>query len=154
MAKIYWFTGQPGVGKTVLAKKLVDFLSTEKRNWRSKVFHIDDDNVGSLENTESNVDTNIFVIKNTQMMANFIYNSGCDVVVSTNSPFKDLRDEFKSKIGNDIEEFYIYNSKKQTNPKLNTYNYEVPETNYFSIDTAKQNPIQSFSKIVYYLKEK
>jgi len=35
---IYWFTGQPGSGKTVLATKLKDFLQTEKRNWRKDVF--------------------------------------------------------------------------------------------------------------------
>ena len=36
MAKgnIYWFTGQPAHGKTVLGKKLVELLQTEKRNWR------------------------------------------------------------------------------------------------------------------------
>ena len=33
---IYWFTGQPGAGKTVLGTKLKDFLQTEKRNWRMK----------------------------------------------------------------------------------------------------------------------
>ncbi len=29
---IYWFTGQPGAGKTTLGKKLHSFLKTEKRN--------------------------------------------------------------------------------------------------------------------------
>ncbi len=48
MAKIYWFTGQPGAGKTVLGKKLVEFLGTEKRNWRSNVFHIDGDDLRAL----------------------------------------------------------------------------------------------------------
>ena len=38
---IYWFTGQRGVGKTVLGNKLRDFLQTEKRNWRKDVFLID-----------------------------------------------------------------------------------------------------------------
>ena len=41
MAKgnIYWLTGQPAHGKTVLGKMLVELLQTEKRNWRKDVFH-------------------------------------------------------------------------------------------------------------------
>ena len=42
---IYWFTGQPGAGKTVLGTKLKEFLQTEKRNWRKDVFHIDGDDL-------------------------------------------------------------------------------------------------------------
>ena len=40
---VYWFTGQPGAGKTILGKKLHTFLKTEKRNWRQSVFHLDGD---------------------------------------------------------------------------------------------------------------
>ena len=45
---IYWFTGQPGAGKTVLGKKLHSFLKTEKRNWRKSVFHVDGDDLREL----------------------------------------------------------------------------------------------------------
>ena len=38
---VYWFTGQPGAGKTVLGSKLHEFLKSEKRNWRKDVFHLD-----------------------------------------------------------------------------------------------------------------
>jgi len=40
---IYLFTGQPGSGKTTLAKKLQMWLQTDKINWRKSVFHIDGD---------------------------------------------------------------------------------------------------------------
>ena len=45
---IYWFTGQPAHGKTVLGKKLVELLRTEKRNWRKNVFHLDGDDLREL----------------------------------------------------------------------------------------------------------
>ena len=45
---IYWFTGQPAHGKTVLGKKLVELLQSEKRNWRKDVFHIDGDDLRAL----------------------------------------------------------------------------------------------------------
>jgi adenylylsulfate kinase-like enzyme len=146
MAKIYWFTGKSGVGKTVLAKKLVEFLSTDKRNWRSKVFHIDDVDFPNSDDITAN-------IKNTQLITEFIYKNGCDIVVSINSPNRLLRNEFKKKIGNDIEELYIYNSKKELKSKKVEY-YETPEDNFFGLDTANKNPVQSFYEILYYLKSK
>ena len=45
---IYLFTGQPGSGKTTLAKKLQFWLQTEKRNWRKSVLHIDGDKLREL----------------------------------------------------------------------------------------------------------
>ena len=45
---VYWFTGQPAHGKTVLGKKLHSFLKTEKRNWRKDVFHLDGDDLREL----------------------------------------------------------------------------------------------------------
>ena len=49
---IYWFTGQPGAGKTTLGKKLHSFLKTEKRNWRRDVFHLDGDDLRELTTTK------------------------------------------------------------------------------------------------------
>jgi adenylylsulfate kinase-like enzyme len=45
---IYLFTGQPGSGKTTLAKKLQMWLQTDKANWRKSVFHIDGDQLREL----------------------------------------------------------------------------------------------------------
>jgi len=45
---IYLFTGQPGSGKTTLAKKLQFWLQTDKKNWRKSVFHIDGDQLREL----------------------------------------------------------------------------------------------------------
>jgi adenylylsulfate kinase-like enzyme len=137
MAKIYWLTGQPGAGKTVLGKKLVEFLSTEKRNWRSKVFHIDDTSDKEIS------------ISTIQILAEYIYKSGCDIVVSFNSNDRELIENFKNRIGDGIEEFYIYNSRKKINE-----DYTPPFSNFFEVDTARDNPMQSFSKIVHYLREK
>jgi adenylylsulfate kinase-like enzyme len=144
MAKIYWLTGQPEAGKTVLAKKLVEFLSTEKRNWRSKVFHID--NPSDININYSNKEISISTI---QILAEYIYKSGCDIVVSINSNDRELIENFKNRIGDGIEEFYIYNSRKKINE-----DYTPPFSNFFEVDTARDNPMQSFSKIVHYLREK
>jgi hypothetical protein len=31
--------------------------------------------------------------------------------------------------------------------------YEVPETEFFDMDTTSDNPVQSFTKLVHYLRE-
>jgi adenylylsulfate kinase-like enzyme len=95
MAKIYWLTGQPGAGKTVLAKKLVEFLQTEKRNWRKTVFHLDGDHLRDLtENKDYSKEGRINNIQRAQMIAEYIYKNDCDVVVSLVAPYRDVRDTF------------------------------------------------------------
>src|SRR6056300_756203 len=128
MGNIYWFTGQPGSGKTVLGKKLVDLLQTERRNWRKDVFHINDE---ELKNLTLNNDTT----RITQTIAEYLSNNTCDVVVSIVSPNKILRDNFKQKIGlNRFQEFYVYTSNPS---KSDISEYEIPTENYFGIDTTK-----------------
>lgn len=154
MAKIYWFTGQPGAGKTVLGKKLVEFLGTEKRNWRSNVFHIDGDDLRALTiNQNYTKEGRIQNIRNAQMIAEYIYKNGCDVVVSLVSPYLEIREEFKKRIGNDLEEFYVHTSKKRERDEFKVDDYEAPTERFVDVDTTKDNPVQSFTKIIHYLNE-
>jgi adenylylsulfate kinase-like enzyme len=149
---IYWFTGQTGAGKTVLGTKLKEFLQTEKRNWRKDVFQIDGDIVRELtENQDQSKAGQIENIKDTQLIAEYIHNSGSDVVVSMVTPYKELREGFKAQIGDKIVEIYVYTTKKKLVPT--TSDYEVPEENFFEINTTSDNPTQSFSKLINYLKD-
>jgi adenylylsulfate kinase len=154
MAKIYWFTGQPGAGKTVLGKKLVEFLGTEKRNWRSNVFHIDGDDLRELTiNKNYTKEGRIQNIRNAQMIAEYVYKNGCDVVVTLVSPYLEIREEFKQRIGNDLYEFYVHTSKKRERDEFKVDDYEAPTQKFMDVDTTKDNPIQSFTKIIHYLSE-
>ena len=93
---IYWFTGQTGAGKTVLATKLKEFLQTEKRNWRKDVFQIDGDIVRELTNNQDHSEVGQTEnIKDTQLIAQYIHDSGSDVVISMVTPYKELRERFK-----------------------------------------------------------
>ncbi len=100
---IYWFTGQPGSGKTIQATKLKEFLQTEKRNWRKDVFHIDGDDLRELTlNKDYSEAGRVQNIKNAQLLAFFLNAKGCDVVVSLVSPYRQLREEFswiREKVG-------------------------------------------------------
>ena len=146
---IYWFTGQPSSGKTTLGNKLYKFLETEKRNWRKSVFHIDGDDLRKIslnkDYTDKGRETNI---KTAQTMALFIHNNNCDVVVSLVSPFKKLREEFKSKMGVDMVELYTHTTEKRERYKYRVKDYEKPEINFIDVDTTIDDPNTSFSKII------
>jgi len=147
---VYWFTGQPGAGKTVLGTKLHNFLKTEKKNWRRDVFHLDGDNLRQLTvNKDYSEQGRINNIRNAQMIVEFIHTNGCDVVVSLVAPYRWLRDEFKEKIGlESFQEIYLHTSEKRERDHFHVKDYEKPDDNYLDIDTTKDNPNKSFSKII------
>jgi adenylylsulfate kinase-like enzyme len=151
---IYWFTGQPGAGKTVLGTKLKDFLQTEKRNWRKDVFHIDGDDLRELTLNKDYSETGrIQNIKNAQLLAYFLQNKNCDIVVSLVAPYKNLREEFKEVCGDAIVEIYVHTNRKRNREEFKVKEYQAPEENFFDMDTTSDNPTQSFTKLIHYLKE-
>jgi adenylylsulfate kinase-like enzyme len=94
---IYWFTGQPGSGKTTLAKKLQMWLQTDKTNWRKSVFHIDGDQLRELlPNTDYTKEGRERNIRKAMDIAKYLHSTGHDVVVSLVSPYLHLREELKS----------------------------------------------------------
>ena len=152
---IYWFTGQPAHGKTVLGKLLVELLQTEKKNWRKDVFHLDGDDLRALTvNKDYSEQGRINNIRNAQMIAEYIHKNGCDVVVSLVAPYRWLREEFKERIGLDnFQEFYVHTTQPRERDHFKVEGYEAPEENFMDVDTTKDSPTQSFNKIVNYLTE-
>lgn len=150
---IYWFTGQPGHGKTVLGKKLHKFLQTEKRNWRKDVFHLDGDHLRELTfNKDYSEQGRINNIRNAQMIAEYLHNNGCDVVVSLVAPYRWLREEFKERIGyGNFQEFYVHCSDPRERDHFHVKEYEQPEIEFIDVNTTKDDPQLSFSKIINYL---
>ena len=147
---VYWFTGQPGAGKTVLGKKLHNFLKTEKRNWRRDDFHVDGDDLRELTiNKDYSPEGRINNIRNAQMIVEYLHNNGCDVVVSLVAPYRWLREEFKERIGfGHFQEFHIHTSEKRERDHFHAKDYEIPETEFVNVDTTKDSPDVSFSKII------
>ena len=130
------------------------FLETEKRNWRRDVFHLDGDNLRELtinkDYTDKGREKNI---KNAQLIAEFLHNNGCDVVVSLVAPFRKLREDFKERIGKgDVCEFYVHTTEKRDKNKYHTKDYEPPEIEFIDVDTTKDSPDTSFSKIINHLR--
>ena len=144
--KIYWFTGQPGAGKTVLSLRLKNYLEEEYQN---EIFHIDGDELRMLyknlnygrEGREEN-------IKRAQDIAKFINNQGYDVIVSLVAPYKDLRETFKTEMGRNLVEFYIHTTDIRGREHFHTNEYEQPTENYTDIDTTNIEPEESLKQII------
>ena len=152
---VYWFTGQPGAGKTILGKKLIEFLKTENRNWRQSVFHLDGDDLRKLTtNQDYSKKGRIENIKRAQMITEYLHNNGCDVVVSLVAPYRKIREELKQKIGyENFQEFYIHCSDPRERDHFHAKDYQQPEIEFVDIDTTKDSPDKTFSKIINHLTE-
>lgn len=151
---IYSFIGQPGAGKTIQATKLKELLQTEKRNWRKDVFHIDGDSLRELTlNKDYSEEGRVQNIKNAQLLAFFLNANQCDVVVSLVSPYRKMREEFKTVCGDSIVEIYVHTNRKRQRDQYKVDGYEAPEMDFFDMDTTSDNPVQSFTKLVHHLRE-
>ena len=142
---IIWLTGQPGSGKTTICKRIL---------WEKPgVFHIDGDDLRDLfdnkDYTEAGRRKNIELA---QQIAEYLQKKGRDVVVSLVSPFKDQRDKFKEKMGDNLFEVYIHTSEVRGREDFFVKNYEPPTENYLSIDTTDESVEDSFIKVLDYAK--
>jgi adenylylsulfate kinase len=142
---IYWFTGQPGHGKTVLATALKQNLDN--------VFHIDGDDLRDIfDNKDYSEAGRRKNIELAQHLAHFLHNKGQNVVVSLVSPYKDQREEFKQKIGDTIKEFYVHTTDIRGRENFHVKDYQSPSENYISIDTTNTSVEQCLKQIKSYAK--
>jgi adenylylsulfate kinase-like enzyme len=82
---IHWFYGQPGAGKTTLAKALLEKIDA---------IHVDGDDIRVVFNNKDY--SREGRIKNLTLINNivrFLDHKGLDVVVSVVSPYQEIRDE-------------------------------------------------------------
>jgi adenylylsulfate kinase len=145
---IIWLTGQPGSGKTTICKEISELKD-------NRIFHIDGDDLRDLfENKDYSEQGRRKNIELAQQIAQYLTNKGKDVLVSLVSPYKDQRDKFKEKMGNNLVEVYVHTSETRGREDFFVKEYGQPTENYLDIDTTNESVEESTKKVLYYAKNK
>jgi adenylylsulfate kinase len=145
---VYWFTGQPSHGKTVLAKLLKEEL--EKYG---QVFHIDGDDLRALTlNKDFSEQGRIDNVRGAQKIAHYLYNQNYTVVVSLIAPYRWQREELKTMLGADLVELYVHTTSPRERDHFSVKEYEAPLENFIDVDTTDDTPEESITKILKLIK--
>jgi adenylylsulfate kinase len=142
---IIWLTGQPGSGKTTICKRIL---------WdKPGVFHIDGDDLRDLfDNKDYSESGRRKNIELAQQIAQYLHKKGSDVVVSLVSPYKDQRDKFKEKMGDNLVEVYVHTSEVRGREDFFVNDYQQPTEKYLDLDTTNESIEESTKKVLYYAK--
>jgi adenylylsulfate kinase-like enzyme len=128
---IYWFTGQPGAGKTTLALALKKELAVRGH----VTVHLDGDLLRIVTaNQDFSTAGRMKNIRAAQALAAKIHEDGAWVVAAFVSPFRVLREEFKQRP--EVLEIYVHTAEKRGREKYFAVAYEPPLKNFLDIDTT------------------
>lgn len=147
---IYWFTGQPCAGKTVLADMLKEHLDlTREMPPLTFTFRIDGDDMRELfSNKDYSIKGRVENVSTVQKIAHYLHKQGYDVIVSLIAPYIDQREEFKALLGDNIKEIYVHTSEPRERDHFKVQGYVAPLQNFIDIDTTDCTPEQSLNEIL------
>ena len=143
---ILWLTGQPGSGKTPLAKAFIDFITQENPN--TKIINIDGDDLRNISKNQDyskkgrikNISTAISIVR-------FLSHKDYICVISIVAPYRFLRDELKEDFN--FLEVYLHTSEIRGREDFFAKDYEKPiDPKHLSIDTGKLNIKESLDEIL------
>jgi adenylylsulfate kinase-like enzyme len=143
---IIWLTGQPGSGKTTLAKWL-------ESSYPNKGVIVDGDDIREIFNNKDysevgrreNIDL-------AQKISKFIHNKGNVAIVSLVSPYKNQRDEFKLEMGKDLIEVYVHTTDIRGRENFHVKNYQPPTEFFIDIDTTNRPEFETVQELKLKLK--
>ena len=139
---IYWFTGQPSHGKTILADLL-------QKHHLPNSYRIDGDDMRELfSNKDYSIKGRVENVGTAQRIAHYLHNQGNDVIVSLVSPYLDQREDFKTLLGDNIKEIYIHTTEPRERDHFKAIAYIGPQENFINIDTTDDTPEESLQKIL------
>lgn len=142
---IHWFTGQPGAGKTVLSNALKEHLELHNKN----VVHIDGDDIREIfDNKDYSKEGRYKNIQLAQHIAKFLHLKGFEVVVSLVSPYRELRENLKQELGENIKEYYIHTTEIRGREHYHSLDYEPPIDNFIDVDTTNISIEQTLKNII------
>ena len=131
---IYWFTGQPGHGKTTLALALIERLKADGH----KPFHIDGDDLRAMtSNADYSRAGREANIRRAQTVAHYLHNKGEIAVVSLVAPYREIREELKAAAP--VLEVYVHTTDVRGREDRAASDYEAPLERFIDVDTTDRS---------------
>ncbi len=135
---IYLFIGQPGSGKTTMAKMLQMYLGHH-------MFHIDGDKMRKLfPNTDYTKEGRVRNIEKAFDVARYLVSENKSVIISMVAPYRELRETLKQDCN--VKEIYLYTTKKRGRETYFVDDFEEPSENFNSVCTDGE-PRETFREI-------
>lgn len=136
-------TGQPNSGKTTIANYL--------KSIKPEIFVIDGDNLRDITKNYDYTQTGrIKNITDAQTIASYIHSLNKTVVIAMVSPYRNLREDFKSKYN--VIEIYLTSSRKGKE-SFKVKDYEPPLNSFYHIDTDNVSVEEVTNKILKLINE-
>ena len=144
--KIFWFTGQPGAGKTTLALRLRDRLQS-LLDYDKKIVILDGDEIRELFNNQDySIEGRIKNVEMVQNCCKFLVKNDIVPIVCMVSPFAKQRSEIVKEL--DGVEIFVECIEERGREQFHVDYYEQPNytNNYQSINinTSYKTDEQSF----------
>jgi len=136
---IVWFTGQPGHGKTTLAKALQRRLQETQFSEREDlVVNIDGDGLREVfQNFDYSHSGRLRNISSAQLVARWLDASGFFAIVSLVSPYRWQREELKKT--NKVLEVYVHTKLERGREEYHVEDYEAPLEDFLALDTGAKS---------------
>lgn len=127
---IYWFCGQPGAGKTTLAKAMIEKSS-------DNCIHIDGDGLRELfqnfDYTEEGRRSNIQSVLD---LCRFLDHKGFTVIVSVVAPYRVMRNSLKKT--NKVVEIFVHTDEIRGRENFFVKDFETPNEDFIDMDTTNK----------------
>lgn len=161
MKKLYWFTGQAGAGKTVLANLLKNHFEEKDKEFSdfgyipSKYVIIDGDDIRAIyENQDYSIEGRKANVDFVQKLCSFLIKNKIIPIVCMVSPFAKQRQDFIDENGG--VEIFVSTKEIRGREHFHVDYFEKPDVsreNVIVIDTTNSKDSESFGRLTFKLKQ-